>query len=97
MVCIQERRACDGFGLWLARLESWGFGYLYRELLLRDDVLDTCSDSAVKEYFDKKIKRGSGIPRRTKEKFGRPKMLITNDLIRDFQLNVHKSKSLWTV
>lgn len=83
MVCIQER-ATTKIGIWQAKLESWAIGYLYGELSLRDDVLDTCQDSSVKEFFNLAIKRGSGISR-TREKFRRPKALITNDLIKEFQ------------
>lgn len=83
MVCIQER-ATTRRGMWQARLETWAIGYLYGELSLRDNVLDSCQDSSVKEFFNLAIKRGSGISR-TREKFGRPKALITNGLIKDFQ------------
>ena len=37
-----------------------------------------------KSFFDMAIKRGSRISR-TREKLGRPKALITNGLIKDFQ------------
>lgn len=83
IVCIQER-ATISRGIWQAKLESWAIGYLYGELSLRDDVLDTCQDSSVKKFFNVAIKRGSGISR-TREKFGRPTALITNGLIKDFQ------------
>ena len=43
------------------KLSGWAFGYIYGELLLRDDVLDTCEDEKVKECFNKEIKRDSGI------------------------------------
>jgi len=52
--------------------------------LLRDDVLDTCEDEMVKEFFNKEIKRGSNISR-VRGKWGKPKAPITNDLIKDFQ------------
>jgi hypothetical protein len=69
---------------WQASLLCWGIGYLYEELLLREDVLDTCEDEKVKECFNKEIKRGSGIPR-VREKWGKPREPITNDRIKDFQ------------
>lgn len=81
-VCIQER-ASTTRGMWQARLQTWAIAYLYGELSLRDDVLDSCQDSGVKEFFNLAIQRGSGISR-TREKFGRPKPLITNGLIKDF-------------
>lgn len=51
---------------------------------MRDDVLDNCDDEMVKECFNREIKRGSGIPR-VREKWGKPKEPISNDLIKDFQ------------
>jgi len=65
-------------------LSAWAFGYLYGELLLRDDVLDTCEDEMIKECFNKEIKRGSGM-QRVREKWGELKAPISNDLIQDFQ------------
>ena len=82
-VCLEER-ARTSIRAWQLTLESWAIGYLYQELSLREDVLDTCQDTAVKEFFNMKIKRGSttsGI----REKWGKPKAIITNDLIKDFQ------------
>lgn len=82
-VYLQEREHTD-IRSWQLKLRGWAFGYLYGELLLRDDVLDTCEDEKVKECFNKEIKRGSGRPR-IREKWGKPKAPITNDLIKDFQ------------
>ncbi|KAK0110960.1 hypothetical protein ONS96_002544 [Cadophora gregata f. sp. sojae] len=36
---------------WQAKLLSWAFGYLYGELLLRDDILDDCESEMVKQFF----------------------------------------------
>jgi len=82
-VYLEEREYTD-IRDWQVKLCGWAFGYLYGELLLRDDVLDTCEDERVKECFNKEIKRGSGIER-VREKWGKPKPPITNDLIKDFQ------------
>lgn len=69
---------------WQVKLLGWAFGYLYGELLLRDDVLDHCEDKRVRECFNMEIKRGSGVIR-VREKWGKPKEPITNDLVKDFQ------------
>jgi len=79
-----EDRERSKMGHWHARLEGWAIGYLYGELSLRPDILDTCGDERVKEYFNREINRGSDTPR-IREKFGRPRALNTNDLIEEFQ------------
>ena len=79
-----EEREHTSIRNWQVKLSGWAFGYLYGELLLRDDVLDTCENEMVRECFNKRIKRGTGIPR-VREKWGKPKAPITNDLIKDFQ------------
>jgi hypothetical protein len=79
-----EEREHTNVRNWQVKLSGWAFGYLYGELLLRDDVLDTCEDEMVKECFNKEIKRGSRIPR-IREKWGKRKAPISNDLIKDFQ------------
>lgn len=79
-----EEREYTNIRNWQVKLSGWAFGYLYGELLLRDDVLDTCEDEMVKECFNKEIKRGPGIPR-FREKWGKPKAPISNGLIKDFQ------------
>lgn len=83
-VCIEERARTDILA-WQAKLASWA-GYLYWELSLRDDILNTCRDSKVKEFFDLKVKSRPGSSR-TREKWGKPKTFITNDLIKDFQIS----------
>lgn len=82
-VYLEERELTE-VGNWKATLEGWAIGYLYGELSLRDDVLDTCGHEGVKEYFNMEIKRGAGIPR-VREKWGRPRELITNERIAEFQ------------
>ena len=62
MVYLEEREYTK-VGNWQAKLEGWAIGYLYGELSLRDDVLDTYRDERIREYFNKEIKRGSRIPR----------------------------------
>lgn len=52
---------------------------------LRDDVLDTCGDKSVKFYFNEGIERGLGKSR-IREKWGKPRAFITNDLIKDLQI-----------
>jgi hypothetical protein len=42
-VYLKERRYTT-IRNWQGKLSAWAFGYLYGELLLRDDVLDTCED-----------------------------------------------------
>ncbi|PVH78044.1 hypothetical protein DL98DRAFT_517017 [Cadophora sp. DSE1049] len=61
-VYLEEREYTD-IRHWQLRLSCWAFGYLYGELQLRDDVLDTCDDEMVKECFNQQIKRGSGRSR----------------------------------
>jgi len=79
-----EERAHTNIRNWQVKLSGWAFGYLHGELLLRDDVLDTCEDEMVKECFNKEIKRGSRMPR-VREKWGKHKAPISNDLIEEFQ------------
>jgi hypothetical protein len=73
-----EERGYTKVGNWQAKLAGWAIGYLYEELLLRDDVLDSCRDESIKEYFNRAINRGSEMPRVREA-------LITNDLTKDFQ------------
>lgn len=82
-VVLAEREHLE-MGSWHRRLHAWAYTYLYGELSLRDDVLDTCKDERVKEYFNELIKRGTGVSR-VREKWGRPRALITNNLIKEFQ------------
>lgn len=82
-VYLEERDYTDVRD-WQATLNGWAISYLYWELTLRDDILDTCRDEKVKEHFNAAINRGSGASR-VREKWGKPRELITNDLIEDFQ------------
>ncbi len=66
-------------------LRSWAIGYLYHELELREDILDSCSNSAVRRLFNDCIQRFSGRPRGQREKWGKPLKLITNHMIKEFQ------------
>lgn len=63
----------------------WGMTYLARELELRYDILDSCRYASVKELFDKTIERHSGRPRPQRQKWGKPRQKITNDMIAEFQ------------
>ncbi|KAI9742568.1 MAG: hypothetical protein M1818_003708 [Claussenomyces sp. TS43310] len=83
MVYLEEQKHTD-VGDWRIKLATWAIAYLYGELSLRDDILDACQDEGVKDFFNKKINRGSGT-HEAREKWGKPKALITNDLIEDFQ------------
>ncbi|EDO04285.1 predicted protein [Sclerotinia sclerotiorum 1980 UF-70] len=82
MVYLEEREYTN-LQNWQVKLLGWAFGYFYGELLLRDDVLDTCEDERV-ECFNKEIKKCSEIPR-IREKWGIPKAPTSNDFIKDFQ------------
>ena len=68
-----------------ASLLSWAIGSLYEELEMRKDVLDSCNNSEVKRVFYELIDRFSGRPRAPREKWGKPRELITNDMIKEFQ------------
>ncbi|EPE32004.1 hypothetical protein GLAREA_12086 [Glarea lozoyensis ATCC 20868] len=65
-------------------LKAWAFTYLVNDLSLRHDVLDSCRDATLKEYFDKKTNRGQ--PQPIREKWNKPRPLITNERIREFQV-----------
>jgi len=83
MVYLEEKEVSKRGDL-RVKLAAWAIGYLYGELSLRDDVLDACEHEGVREYFNREIQRGSGVPR-IREKWGRPRELITNERIKEFQ------------
>jgi len=66
-------------------LMAWAVGYLHEELELREDILDSCNNSAVKRLFNDTIERSLNRPRAQREKWGKPRVLITNDRIKEFQ------------
>ncbi|KAI1120016.1 hypothetical protein F5Y10DRAFT_259217 [Nemania abortiva] len=45
---------------WSSTLESWGITYLYGQLMLDDDVLDSITDEKAKDWFNENIRRYSG-------------------------------------
>jgi hypothetical protein len=60
-------------------LRGWAFAYLVNELSLRHDILDSCRYASVKALFNKRVNRGQ--PRPIREKWNKPRKLITNSLI----------------
>lgn len=82
-VILEEAKAPEKD--WQGTLCGWAISYLYGELTLRDDVLDGCEDERVKEWFNNVISRSTGGRSRTREKWGRDRELITNELIEYFQ------------
>ena len=47
-------------GLWKGTLGMWAVAYVYGELMVADDVLDSCDDEAVKSWFNENINRFTG-------------------------------------
>ena len=47
-------------GLWTSDLTIWAITYLYGDLMLDDNVLDSCDDEAAKAWFNKDIRRFAG-------------------------------------
>lgn len=47
-------------GMWTSTLEMWTISYLYGELMLDDDILDSCDDADAKSWFNENIRRFSG-------------------------------------
>jgi hypothetical protein len=45
---------------WTTTLETWATSYLYGQLMMRDEVLDSCPEEKVREWFDNKIRRHAG-------------------------------------
>ncbi|RMZ79377.1 hypothetical protein DV738_g3306, partial [Chaetothyriales sp. CBS 135597] len=52
------REPCDD--LWKWNLRMWAVSYVYGELMLSDDVLDSCDDEAAKTWFNEVIRRFNG-------------------------------------
>ncbi|KAJ2926994.1 hypothetical protein H1R20_g10085, partial [Candolleomyces eurysporus] len=46
--------------LWRNKLSSWAISYLYGQLMMPDDCLDSLEDEEVKGWFDKQIRRYEG-------------------------------------
>jgi hypothetical protein len=72
-------------GKWQRHLKVWAMGYLYGNLNLRDDVLDSCESKGVKEFFNEQVKKANRGTDRTVIKRGLVRPFVTNDLIEDFQ------------
>ncbi|KAJ4232215.1 hypothetical protein NW759_002602 [Fusarium solani] len=47
-------------GGWVSSLRMWAITHLYGDLMLGDDVLDSCDDEEAKAWFNKRIRRYSG-------------------------------------
>lgn len=47
-------------GMWTSTLHMWSISYLYGELLLNDDTLDSCGDDTAMVWFSENIRRFSG-------------------------------------
>ncbi|KAM4056778.1 hypothetical protein HRG_003643 [Hirsutella rhossiliensis] len=47
-------------GTWTSSLCMWAISYVYGELILDDDVLDSCGDEEAKAWFNERIRRFSG-------------------------------------
>jgi hypothetical protein len=59
-----------GETLWTTKLEMWAIAYVYGQLMVSDDVLDSCPDDEVKTWFDTAIRRhAGGIDRMTVTKW----------------------------
>lgn len=83
-VLLQDDESCLD-NRWQIELAGWIITYLYGELTLRIDVLDGCQDDEVKMWFNKETKRVTGGLSRIREKWGKDKGTITNDMVKDFQ------------
>ena len=46
--------------LWRGSLECWAISYLYCQLMMPDDCLDSVEDEEVKAWFNKRIRRYEG-------------------------------------
>jgi hypothetical protein len=47
-------------GGWVSSLRMWAITHLYGDLMLGDDVLDSCDDEEAKAWFNQHIRRYSG-------------------------------------
>ncbi|KAJ3535378.1 hypothetical protein NM208_g7150 [Fusarium decemcellulare] len=47
-------------GKWKSDLEMWAISYVYGELMVDDDVMDSCQDEAAKNWFNDNIRRFNG-------------------------------------
>ncbi|KAM6524647.1 hypothetical protein FALCPG4_010255 [Fusarium falciforme] len=47
-------------GGWVSSLRMWAITHLYGDLMLGDDVLDSCDDEEAKAWFNQRIRRYSG-------------------------------------
>lgn len=52
--------------MWKSRLETWSISYVYGELPISDDALDSCTDEEAQPWFNKNVQRYSdGVDRVT--------------------------------
>ncbi|CAK7266459.1 hypothetical protein SEPCBS57363_002100 [Sporothrix epigloea] len=59
-------------GMWTSTLSVWALSYLYGELMMDDNVMDSCEDESARAWFDAGIRRYDGGMDRTRTKrFGR--------------------------
>lgn len=47
-------------GMWTSNLEMWAITYVYGELMVSDDALDSCEDDEAKSWFNENIRRFAG-------------------------------------
>lgn len=57
---IQTALRAPAMSKWRYVLEMWAISYVYGELMLDDDTLDTCDDEEAKAWFNEHIRRFSG-------------------------------------
>ncbi|KAL2021505.1 hypothetical protein VTK56DRAFT_7138 [Thermocarpiscus australiensis] len=61
-----------GMNTWTRKLQMWAIAYVYGQLMVNDDALDSSSDDEAKTWFDTNIRRHTGgIDRTTVTKGGR--------------------------
>ena len=47
-------------GMWTSNLDMWAISYVYGELMVSDDALDSCDEDEVKTWFNESIQRSHG-------------------------------------
>jgi hypothetical protein len=47
-------------GMWTSNLDMWAISYVYGELMVCDDALDSCDEDEVKNWFNESIQRFKG-------------------------------------
>lgn len=76
---VRTRIRESDVGLWTLDLEMWAVSYLYGQLMLGDDALDSSSDEPAKTWFNDNIRRDSGgIDRTTVTKRVGKRLTTTN-------------------